>query len=92
MGVEPPSRVLGGALHDERAAAQRGRAPLLAQPSVEFSNVIGPLALASSSAETMSRDEKRAELDSELRYAMFGLVAAALNPQGVQGVELKRAG
>ena len=43
-------------------------------------------------AETISRDEKRAELDSELRFAMLGLVAAALNPHGVQGVELKRAG
>ena len=43
-------------------------------------------------AETISRDEKRAELDSELRFAMLGLVAAALNPHGVQGVELKRTG
>ena len=42
--------------------------------------------------ETLSRDEKRAELDNELRFAMLGLVAAALSPDGLEGVELKQAG
>lgn len=42
--------------------------------------------------ETISRNERSPELDGELRFALVGLVAAAMNPDGFDGVELKRAG